>query len=138
MEVFPVAEKNDNWSKKRVNSSVNPQGLSEDVADQQPKSQLEQRSKKNNTKIQKVNKIDHTLEYLRESLSNYMDNEMCQKIVSKIESNNYTGEGKFVKDLNEEEIQYLNDVLEQELKYAKNVQHDIRVKELTEVYELLF
>ena len=85
-----------------------------------------------------MNKIDHTLEYLRESLSNYMDNEMCQKIVSKIESNNYTGEGKFVKDLNEEEIQYLNDVLEQELKYAKNVQHDIRVKELTEVYELLF
>ena len=46
-----MAEKNDNWSKKRVNSSVNPQGLSEDVADQQPKSQLEQRSKKNNTKI---------------------------------------------------------------------------------------
>ncbi|QHS22461.1 small, acid-soluble spore protein L [Virgibacillus sp. MSP4-1] len=32
-------------------SSVNPQGLSEDVADQQPRSQLEQRTKKKNTKI---------------------------------------------------------------------------------------
>lgn len=32
-------------------SSVNPQGNSEDAADQQPKSQLEQRAKKKNTKI---------------------------------------------------------------------------------------
>lgn len=38
-------------SNKRVNTSVNPQGLTEDVADQQPKSQLEQRAKKKNTKI---------------------------------------------------------------------------------------
>ncbi|GFZ82719.1 hypothetical protein GCM10010978_24250 [Compostibacillus humi] len=42
---------NKNWSKKRVNSSVNPQGLTEDEADQQPKSQLEQRAKKKNTKL---------------------------------------------------------------------------------------
>ena len=51
MEVFSLAKKNDNWSKQRVNSSVNPQGMTEDVADQQPKSQLEQRAKKKNTKI---------------------------------------------------------------------------------------
>ena len=38
-------------SKKRVRTSVNPQGFSEDVADQEPKSQLEQRAKKKNTKI---------------------------------------------------------------------------------------
>ncbi|MBO8155061.1 MAG: small, acid-soluble spore protein L [Bacillaceae bacterium] len=31
-------------------SSVNPQGLSEDEADQQPKSQLEQRAKKRHTR----------------------------------------------------------------------------------------
>lgn len=37
--------------KQKLHSSVNPQGLSEDVADQQPKSQLEQRAKKKNTKI---------------------------------------------------------------------------------------
>lgn len=46
-----MSEKNDNWSKKRVNSSVNPQGLSEGEAEQRPKSQLEQRAKKKNTKI---------------------------------------------------------------------------------------
>ncbi|WP_245975370.1 small, acid-soluble spore protein L [Oceanobacillus chungangensis] len=46
-----MSSKNNNWSKKRVNTSVNPQGLSEDVVNQAPKSQLEQRSKKKNTKI---------------------------------------------------------------------------------------
>ncbi|MFD2042880.1 small, acid-soluble spore protein L [Ornithinibacillus salinisoli] len=46
-----MSKKNDNWSKKRVHSSVNPQGLTEDVEDQQPRSQLEQHSKKKNTKI---------------------------------------------------------------------------------------
>ncbi|PAV29843.1 sporulation protein [Virgibacillus profundi] len=81
--------------------------------------------------------MDHTLDYLREPLSNYMENEMCEQIVKKIEINSYTGEGEFVKDLDEEEMAYLNGVLEQELNYAKSVQHDNRVKELTEVYELL-
>ncbi|MFD1849912.1 small, acid-soluble spore protein L [Oceanobacillus bengalensis] len=46
-----MSKKNDNWSKKRVNSSINPQGLTEDVGNQEPKSQLEQRAKKKNTKI---------------------------------------------------------------------------------------
>ncbi|MGM8365766.1 small, acid-soluble spore protein L [Virgibacillus sp. W0181] len=39
------------WSKKKVNSSVNPQGEEENEKKQQPKSQLEQRAKKKNTKI---------------------------------------------------------------------------------------
>jgi small acid-soluble spore protein L (minor) len=51
MEVFFMAEKSDNWSKKRVVSSVNPQGLTEETADHRPKSQLEDRAKKKNTKI---------------------------------------------------------------------------------------
>jgi len=34
-----------------VRSSLNPQGLSEDEKDQSPKSQLEDRAKKKNTKI---------------------------------------------------------------------------------------
>ncbi|GAB3061054.1 sporulation protein [Virgibacillus ainsalahensis] len=85
-----------------------------------------------------MNPIDYTLNYLRESLSNYMDNEMCQQIVKKMEANHYVNEKYFVRDLGEEEMTYLNDVLENELSYAKDVQDDIRVKELTEVYELLF
>ncbi|CDQ40801.1 MULTISPECIES: small, acid-soluble spore protein L [Virgibacillus] len=39
------------YQKRNAQTSVNPQGLSEDTADQQPKSQLEQRAKKKNTKI---------------------------------------------------------------------------------------
>ncbi|WP_164669710.1 small, acid-soluble spore protein L [Virgibacillus doumboii] len=46
-----MSEKNDNWSKRRVNSSVNPQGQSEDMADQLPKSKPEHRAKKKNTRI---------------------------------------------------------------------------------------
>ncbi|WP_284139563.1 MULTISPECIES: small, acid-soluble spore protein L [unclassified Virgibacillus] len=46
-----MSEKKNNWSKKRPISSLNPQGYTEDEAEQQPRSQLEQRAKKKNTKI---------------------------------------------------------------------------------------
>lgn len=46
-----MSEKRSNWSKKRVQTSVNPQGKSEDDANIGPTSQLEQRAKKKNTKI---------------------------------------------------------------------------------------
>lgn len=85
-----------------------------------------------------MDNIDHTLDYLRESLSNYMENGMCQHIVTKMETAHYKNEEQFVRNLTEEEMAYLNDVLENELDYAKNVENDVRVKELTEVYELLF
>lgn len=51
MEVLDVNEKEANWSKQKVKSSVNKQGYTEDKANQEPKSQLEQRAKKKNTKI---------------------------------------------------------------------------------------
>lgn len=89
-------------------------------------------------KSEKVDNIDNTLNYLRESLSNYMDNDMCQQLVQRIGSDKYADEEQFVRDLSEEEMAYLNDVLETELNYAKNVDNDVRVKELNEVYELLF
>lgn len=46
-----MSKKNNNWSKDRVNTSMNSQGLTEDEAVHEPKSQLEQRAKKKNTKI---------------------------------------------------------------------------------------
>ncbi|MEW9675681.1 small, acid-soluble spore protein L [Lentibacillus sp. L22] len=46
-----MSEKENNWSKQRVTNSVNPQGLTEDTTNQRPKSQLEQKAKKRNTKI---------------------------------------------------------------------------------------
>lgn len=50
MEVIYMSEKN-NWSKKKINTSVNPQGKSEDESNDKPKTQLEDRAKKKNTKI---------------------------------------------------------------------------------------
>ncbi|SFE01330.1 small acid-soluble spore protein L (minor) [Lentibacillus persicus] len=46
-----MSEKKKSRHKSQMRSSVNKQGLSEDTADQQPESQLEQRAKKKNTKI---------------------------------------------------------------------------------------
>lgn len=46
-----MSRKKNQYSKRRDDTSINPQGLSEDAEDQQPKSQLEQRAKKKNTKI---------------------------------------------------------------------------------------
>ncbi|QDP40321.1 small, acid-soluble spore protein L [Radiobacillus deserti] len=45
-----MTKKNRN-SNKQPGTGVNPQGLTEDVANQRPKSQLEDRAKKRNTKI---------------------------------------------------------------------------------------
>lgn len=42
--------KKSNSGKRKTPATVNPQGLTEDVADQQPKSQLEQRAKRTNRK----------------------------------------------------------------------------------------
>ncbi|MBS4208141.1 sporulation protein [Bacillus sp. FJAT-50079] len=81
--------------------------------------------------------MDQTLSYLRESLANYIEDERCKQIYKKLENHNYDSEGKFVLDLNEDEITYLDTVLKKELEYAKQVQNDDRVNELSEVYELL-
>lgn len=45
-----MSEKNDLYKKTRVQSSVNPQGKTEDAAEQRPDSQLEDKAKKTNTK----------------------------------------------------------------------------------------
>jgi small acid-soluble spore protein L (minor) len=42
--------KKSNSQKRKTPATVNPQGLSEDIADQQPNSQLEQKAKKSNAK----------------------------------------------------------------------------------------
>ncbi|GIO25605.1 sigma-G-dependent sporulation-specific SASP protein [Ornithinibacillus bavariensis] len=82
--------------------------------------------------------IDHTLMYLRESLSNYENNELSQSIYNKLVHNSYSSEADFVEDLNDKEMQYLNHILEREIHYAENVQDDLRIQQLREVYELIF
>jgi len=46
-----MARKNENYRPNKVQSSMNPQGKTEDDLHHEPKSQLEQRAKKKNTKI---------------------------------------------------------------------------------------
>jgi len=50
-EVVVMPGKNQNYRPNKVKSSMNPQGKTEDDLNHEPKSQLEQRAKKKNTKI---------------------------------------------------------------------------------------
>ncbi|MGG3571475.1 sigma-G-dependent sporulation-specific acid-soluble spore protein CsgA [Bacillus gobiensis] len=82
--------------------------------------------------------MDKTLGYLRESMSNYSDSDVCQTIYKKMLAKNYSDEEEFVKELNDEEMDFLDHVLGKEIKYAQDEQDDQRSRELNEVYELLF
>jgi hypothetical protein len=83
--------------------------------------------------------LDRTLGYLRETLSNYTEQyTIGQGIYDKMRMNNYSSEGAFVKDLSEEEIDFLNKILPDEIQYAKAEQDEKRAYELNEVFELLF
>lgn len=83
--------------------------------------------------------IKRSLQYLSESLSNYVEEDgMCQQICSKLENGNYNEEIDFVEDLEEEEVVYLENVLKKEIDYAESAQDDVRVNELEIIYEILF
>ncbi|WP_075981679.1 sigma-G-dependent sporulation-specific acid-soluble spore protein CsgA [Bacillus massilinigeriensis] len=82
--------------------------------------------------------MDHTLAYLREILSNYTDrNSLSQHIYKKIQKHSYQSEGEFVRDLSEEEVDFLNRILPEEINHAKEANDDKRAYQLNEVYELL-
>jgi hypothetical protein len=82
--------------------------------------------------------LDKTLGYLKEILSNYTDNHTEGKqIYQKLSKGSYHSEGAFVRDLAEEEIDFLNKILPDEIQYAQQEQDDKRAYQLNEVYELL-
>jgi hypothetical protein len=82
--------------------------------------------------------MEKTLAYLREILSSYVgEHQFPDSIYKKLQTKEYNGEGDFVRDLNEEEISYLNQILPDEIQHAMQVQDFKRVYELNEVYELL-
>lgn len=82
--------------------------------------------------------MEKTLAYLREILSSYVTHHHFQSsIYQKIQTKDYHGEGEFVRDLTEEEIAYLNQILPEEINHALEVQDYERVYQLNEVYELL-
>ncbi|WP_010284090.1 sigma-G-dependent sporulation-specific acid-soluble spore protein CsgA [Bacillus timonensis] len=82
--------------------------------------------------------MDKTLGYLIESISNYGDeNKISRAILTKMINNQYISEEAFVRDLDEEEIEFLNKVLPDEINYAMDEKDFKRVNQLNEVYELL-
>lgn len=77
--------------------------------------------------------------YLRESLSNYIeDNGICEVICLKLERKDYENQTEFIDELDEEEVDYLNVVLEKEINYAESAEDEVRVNKLNEIYQLLF
>jgi tRNA A37 N6-isopentenylltransferase MiaA len=83
--------------------------------------------------------MDKTLSYLREIVSNYTEqSSLSKKIYEKIEKNLDSSEEDFVRMLSQKEINYLNEILPQEIRYATDEQDYERVRQLNEVYELLY
>jgi hypothetical protein len=83
--------------------------------------------------------LDQTLGYLKEILSNYTDDHTeGRHIYKKLTAGAYPSEGSFVRDLNQKEINFLNNILPEEINYAKAEQDEKRAYQLNEVYELLF
>ncbi|MEH7224329.1 sporulation protein [Bacillus sp. JJ1566] len=82
--------------------------------------------------------MDKTLGYLIESISNYGDeNKISRAILTKMINNQYRTEEALVRDLDEEEIEFLNKILPDEINYAMDEKDFKRVNQLNEVYELL-
>jgi len=83
--------------------------------------------------------MDQTLGYLRETLANYNDEHSEGKhLYRKLSEGHFSSEGSFVRQLNQKEIHFLNKILPDEIKYAKEEQDEKRAYELNEVFELLF
>ena len=83
--------------------------------------------------------MDKTLGYLRETLSNYIDESSFGKhIYRKLTEGHFSSEETFVRHLSQREIEFLDDILQREIKYAKEEKDQKRAYELNEVYELLF
>jgi hypothetical protein len=86
-----------------------------------------------------VRDMDKTLGYLRETLANYNDEHTIgSHLYRKLAEGQFSSEGSFVKHLNQTEINFLNKILPNEIRYAKEEQDEKRAHELNEVFELLF
>ncbi|MCM3716449.1 sigma-G-dependent sporulation-specific acid-soluble spore protein CsgA [Halalkalibacter oceani] len=82
--------------------------------------------------------MDTNLAYLRESLSNHLENHpLCQHMYDKLEQSAYKDEEQFVRSLNEQETEILNLILRAEINYARQEEDQVREEQLIGVYELL-
>lgn len=83
--------------------------------------------------------MDQTLGYLREILSNYIgEHSHGRGIYRKISEGHFSNQVAFVRHLSNKEIEFLNNILPNEIEYAKEEKDQKRAKQLNEVYELLY
>lgn len=83
--------------------------------------------------------MNQSLAYVREVLSLYTDrSDTGKSIYSKMMEGHFMSEEAFIRELSEGEINFLNQVLEEEIQHAKNEQDSKRAHHLNDVYELLF
>lgn len=82
--------------------------------------------------------MDQNLAYLHEALSNYTEeNASVRDIAEKIRKYDYSSEESFVRQLEQEEIQMLSQVLDKEINYANKSGDLERGYQLNGVFELL-
>lgn len=101
---------------------------------------LNKEAKNNVVKIRAEDgeKMDRTLGYLREILSNYIEEHpKGRQLYRKLSAGNYSSEETFVRHLSISEMEFLNKILPKEIKYANEELDQKRAKQLNEVYELL-
>lgn len=83
--------------------------------------------------------LNQPIGYLREILSNYTDrSDLAEEIYSIIKSYDFNSEESFVRKLTQEQIDFLEQILPDEINHAKGGQDDERAHQLNEVYEQLF
>lgn len=83
--------------------------------------------------------MGHAIKYLYESMSNYIEEDPLSEVIyHKIAINAYETEEDFIEDLHEEEIAYIEVLLEKEIDYARKSGDEKRTEELHDIYELLF
>lgn len=83
--------------------------------------------------------MNQPLGYLKEILSNYSDrSEVGREIFNLIGEYDFTSEEMFVSKLSNEQIEFLNHILPDEMNHAQEVDDSERVYQLNEVFELLY
>ena len=83
--------------------------------------------------------MNQPLGYLKEILSNYTDcSDVGKEIYAIIKEYDFSSESAFVEKLSEEQINFLNKVLPDEINHAREAEDKERVEQLNEVFELLY
>ena len=82
--------------------------------------------------------MNKPLAYLQEILTSYgEDRELANSIIHKMHEKPYENAAAFIGDLNDDQIQFLNHSLPDEMKHALECEDFPRLQHLNEIYELL-